>query len=823
MVYHPAAADLDTTFDRRAPPLLDRTGHVPVSTPTLRTPQRQASEASAPLDQTTRLSTHSPDVGADRCRTRPSEPRGAAGGSRPEGTSSRQPHDTQRTTLPTNQLRGDGDRESRTPPVPPRRTDASQPPPGGPDGGPPDGNDSDGGGSFPSFQGRPPIRRPPGASGRSPNATYYPGNGDGIPCIISTQGPPPQRGIRGLPLPDKFNLSKQGTDPLKFKQWTTKMRNYLDLAAIDPSMQARVVSSGFLVGHADRQADEFLTAHEDATVDELFASLRRLVPGHNPMVSTQKLETLRFNRHKWDLPEFLQEITDLQREINEGEPLDDGDWKLIRTNFVKKLPADMQKYVMLRGDWNKVDAQTCLAWAKQYEINEQSQRASAKSKEPTREPSSTKPNLRWRSRSRERFRSFSRDRDRRSRSPVRFHEIIDDPKTKQPQAAPRKGKPPTRGRGSGSRGRGRGVNPRNRSASPAQRRFSRSPSNSSRQSGRRTPQSRSPTGRSSSTCYGCGEPGHFIKDCKNPKTASNLGPCFTCNKKGHLSRDCPDKAARTSELHASDDEEATAGLAGLVRADVDFPLMSPDDNFNELFGRASLYDSDLDYVQTDPFPSWSPDQPMTETMFDLIEPDSDPRAGMLEVDDLDSIPTNYTEEIPVLAVNTERVTDLPSAPSAMAPSREEHCEQSIMLEGLVTNAKLDTGASATLFPRWVLQELLDKKGKDFLKQRELQQRLVVKTYDGTVVRSIKQLVLEIDDGKQRGLVPCLVDSSSTGVDGIRKSPLIGLNALGVMGYKLVDSEGLQIWPRPEIEEKYTGIARVFEQRFGHLNVLSAGV
>lgn len=61
-------------------------------------------------------------------------------------------------------------------------------------------------------------------------------------------------------------------------------------------------------------------------------------------------------------------------------------------------------------------------------------------------------------------------------------------------------------------------------------------------------------------CYACGKLGHISRDC----TAPNGGPlntagktCYQCGEAGHISRDCPQKAA-PAEINAEPELTAVA-------------------------------------------------------------------------------------------------------------------------------------------------------------------------------------------------------------------------------------------------------------------------
>lgn len=62
-------------------------------------------------------------------------------------------------------------------------------------------------------------------------------------------------------------------------------------------------------------------------------------------------------------------------------------------------------------------------------------------------------------------------------------------------------------------------------------------------------------------CYACGKLGHISRDC----TAPNGGPlntagktCYQCGEAGHISRDCPQKQAPAAEIPADVDMNAVA-------------------------------------------------------------------------------------------------------------------------------------------------------------------------------------------------------------------------------------------------------------------------
>lgn len=72
-------------------------------------------------------------------------------------------------------------------------------------------------------------------------------------------------------------------------------------------------------------------------------------------------------------------------------------------------------------------------------------------------------------------------------------------------------------------------------------------------------------------CYACGKLGHISKECQAPgggplSTAGKA--CYTCNQPGHIARDCPNKQTDAEPIPAAVDLAAVAAVPPPVAAPI---------------------------------------------------------------------------------------------------------------------------------------------------------------------------------------------------------------------------------------------------------------
>ena len=110
--------------------------------------------------------------------------------------------------------------------------------------------------------------------------------------------------------------------------------------------------------------------------------------------------------------------------------------------------------------------------------------------------------------------------------------------------------------------------------------------------------------KSSFTCYTCGKPGHFSKDCRKTKrsqhySSSLKSKCTTCNTAGHLSKDCykNHKCSLCSKIgHTETYCRSLKAKTHSVKSSNNCILSVSQDSSTLLFEKVSFYNSEANLV-----------------------------------------------------------------------------------------------------------------------------------------------------------------------------------------------------------------------------------
>ncbi|MCP4349967.1 MAG: hypothetical protein GY795_31180 [Desulfobacterales bacterium] len=137
-----------------------------------------------------------------------------------------------------------------------------------------------------------------------------------------------------------------------------------------------------------------------------------------------------------------------------------------------------------------------------------------------------------------------------------------------------------------------------------------------------------------------------------------------------------------------------------------------------------------------------------------------------------------------MRVNVEEQYGVPEG-IPLAPVLAPLIRTQMMIAGFPYTVMLDSGASASVVPRWFVLEIIGKFGKDWVQKRLRPSFTMLRGIANGTLKARYELILCVDTGSTVVAIPFVIDEAVENVMSAIPSIIVGKNAMEALGFVIL--------------------------------------